>query len=114
VVTFVGRAAGNADGDAPTLVAAWTVVLVHNEDCSTAVVLQAVVTETRDNLVSDPNLGRSVLSDAELEVTEAEPWLTRMSFGKAVERLVAEDPRVSSILTHVGGQQTPTSSIRLA
>lgn len=78
------------------------------EDTSSTIdVLRSVVTETRGNLIRDPSLAQNVLTTGEQAATMARPWLTRMTFGKALERLVANDPRVTDLLTHVGGAGNP-------
>jgi hypothetical protein len=65
--------------------------------------LRNVVSGVRDAIIDDPTLVNDVLSAAEQAATKEKPWLTPLSFGKAVERLVAAVPEVDELFSHEGG-----------
>jgi RHS repeat-associated protein len=68
-----------------------------------AQLLQGVVNELRAALLENPSLAEDVLSQAEMDATAEQPWLTRMTFGKAIERLAAQNPAVADVFEHLGG-----------
>lgn len=46
---------------------------------------------------------RNLLSADERAAMQSEPWLQRPMVGKAIERAVAADPRISGLFEHLGG-----------
>ena len=72
---------------------------------------QSAVTRVNAQLRSNPELARSVLSEPEINAMADKPWLQKIMYGNALERLVAEDiessPDMRSLFEHVGGPNNP-------
>jgi hypothetical protein len=74
-------------------------------------VLQNITTAQNARLAANPQLARTVLSSRELSAAARNPGLMPANYGKAIERLVADEVRNSplhrSILRPVGGPRNP-------
>jgi RHS repeat-associated protein len=72
---------------------------------------QSVVTKVNAELRRNPELARQVLSPEEIAAIQDEPWLAKVHYGNAVERLVAQEIRASPSLRrlfeHLGGPNRP-------
>jgi len=73
-------------------------------------VLQNLTNQVNQELAANPRLAASVLSPEEIDAA-VNPFIARMQYGNAVERLVANrikaDPTLSSMFKHVGGPNNP-------
>jgi hypothetical protein len=73
--------------------------------------LQVVTDVQNAALAANPRIAQTVLSPAEYAAASRRPWLARMQYGNAVERLVAQEvnqsSRTSTWLRHVGGPNNP-------
>ena len=63
--------------------------------------------DTYADLTANPELARSVLTQGEVDATTEQPWLTRTTFGRAIERPVVENPDVAELFEHLGGAGQP-------
>lgn len=75
-------------------------------------VLQNMTNTANDMLKADPTIAKTVLSQAEYAAGQAKSSVAKMNWGKAVERLVANQIEKSKelhqqILKHVGGPKKP-------
>lgn len=71
-----------------------------------------VLTETQNaRLAANPSVAQAYLSEAEYLVATKQPWLAKMQYGNAVERMVAQEinqsARTGTWLQHVGGPNNP-------
>ena len=69
--------------------------------------LGRLATQIRNQLVADPSIANSVLSQGELEAATREPWLNRVHGGNAIERFLADNLEVTSRFEHLGGAGRP-------
>jgi hypothetical protein len=56
----------------------------------------------REQFIANPDLVLAQLNEAEGAAAQSAPYLWRMFFGRALERIVARDPQVAALFRYVG------------